>query len=80
MERRIRQSIRALGVHEVQTLTLTSEARDFEAVRLDSGGAVTRIRNPITTSTGCETERSLLSVLAANRHHELPHRILNSVR
>jgi phenylalanyl-tRNA synthetase beta chain len=78
MERRIRQSIRALGVHEVQTLTLTSEARDFEAVRLNSGGAVTRIRNPITREHGILRQSvlpSLLSVLAANRHHELPHRI-----
>lgn len=78
MERRIRQSIRALGVHEVQTLTLTSEGRDFEAVRLDSGGAVTRIRNPITREHGILRQSvlpSLLSVLAANRHHELPHRI-----
>ena len=78
MERRIRQSIRALGVHEVQTLTLTSEARDFKAVRLDARGAVTRIRNPITREHGVLRQSvlpSLLSVLAANRHHELPHRI-----
>ena len=78
MERRIRQSIRALGVHEVQTLTLTSEARGFKAVRLDARGAVTRIRNPITREHGVLRQSvlpSLLSVLAANRHHELPHRI-----
>lgn len=78
MERRIRQSIRALGVHEVQTLTLTSEAKDFKAVRLGPGGAITRIRNPITREHGILRQSvlpSLLSVLAANRHHELPHRI-----
>jgi len=78
MERRIRQSIRALGVHEVQTLTLTSEARDFNSVRLDARGTVTRIKNPITREHGILRQSvlpSLLSVLAANRHHELPHRI-----
>lgn len=78
IERRIRQSIRALGVHEVQTLTLTSEAKDFQAVRLDPEGVITRIRNPITREHGILRQSvlpSLLSVLAANRHHELPHRI-----
>ena len=77
-ERRIRQSIRALGAHEVQTLTLTNDIREFQDVRMQPRGAVTRIRNPITKEHGILRQNilpSLMEVLAANRHHELPHRI-----
>jgi len=77
-ERRIRQSIRALGAHEVQTLTLTNDIREFQDVRIQPRGAVTRIRNPITKEHGILRQNilpSLIELLAANRHHELPHRI-----
>ena len=77
-ERRIRQSIRALGAHEVQTLTLTNDIKEFQDVRTHPRGAVTRIRNPITKEHGILRQNllpSLLEILAANRHHELPHRI-----
>jgi phenylalanyl-tRNA synthetase beta chain len=77
-ERRIRQSIRALGAHEVQTLTLTNDIREFQDVRTRPRGAITRIRNPITKEHGILRQNilpSLMEVLAANRHHELPHRI-----
>ena len=77
-ERRIRQSIRALGAHEVQTLTLTNDVKEFQDVRMHPRGAVTRIRNPITKEHGILRQNllpSLLEILAANRHHELPHRL-----
>ena len=77
-KRRIRQSIRALGAHEVQTLTLSNENKEFREMRSRPRGAVTKIRNPITQEHGILRQRilpSMIEVLAANRHHELPHRI-----
>ena len=78
LERRVRQSIRAMGAHEVQTLTLTNMEMEFVTPRLIPAGEITRIKNPITREHDILRQYilpSLFQVLSSNRHHELPHRI-----
>ena len=78
MNRRIRASLRALGLQEVQSLTLSNERDQFERTRWEKKGLVTSISNPISTEHTILRQYilpSLLQILAANRHQELPQRI-----
>jgi len=78
LHRRLRESLRSLSLQETQSLTLSCERDQFERVRWLNTGEVTRISNPITIEHTILRQRilpSLLQLLAANRHHELPQRV-----
>ena len=78
IRRRLRASLGALGIQEVQSLTLSSEDSQFDRTRWKNRGNPTRIANPITNEHTILRQRilpSLLELLAANRHHELPQRV-----
>jgi phenylalanyl-tRNA synthetase beta chain len=78
LKRRFGESMRACGLQEVQSLTLSNEADQFEFTRWPSGGSKTTISNPITSEHTLLRQYilpSLLRLLAANRHHELPQRV-----
>ena len=78
MNRRIRSSLRALGLQEIQSLTLSNERDQFERTRWEKKGLVTSISNPISSEHTILRQYilpSLLQILAANRHQELPQRI-----
>jgi len=78
LKRRFGESMRACGLQEVQSLTLSNEADQFEFTRWPSGGSRTTIANPITSEHTLLRQYilpSLLRLLAANRHHELPQRV-----
>ena len=78
MNRRIRASLRALGLQEIQSLTLSNERDQFERTRWEKKGLVTSISNPISSEHTILRQYilpSLLQILAANRHQELPQRI-----
>ncbi len=77
-KRRIRESLRALGLQEIQSLTLSNERDQFERMRMKKIGNVTHISNPISiehTILRQYVTPSLMQLLAANRHQELPQRI-----
>ncbi len=79
--RRIRDCLQGLGLQQVQSLTLSNESDQFEAVRIPEDGAVTSIKNPITVEHTILRQSilpSLLRLLSANRRHELPQRIYES--
>ena len=70
--------MRACGLQEVQSLTLSNERDQFELTRWGTQGRVTVISNPITSDHTILRQYvlpSLLRLLAANRHHELPQRV-----
>jgi len=78
MNRRIRASLRALGLQEVQSLTLSNVRDQFERTRWKTKGKVTNIANPISQEHTILRQYilpSLLQILSANRHQELPQRI-----
>ncbi len=78
LKRRVGESMRACGLQEVQSLTLSNERDQFENVRWPNEGYVTEIANPITSDHTLLRQYilpSLLRLLAANRHHELPQRV-----
>ena len=78
MNRRIRSSLRALGLQEIQSLTLSNDRDQFERTRWKSKGMVTNIANPISKDHTIRRQYilpSLLQILSANRHQELPQRI-----
>ena len=78
MNRRIRASLRALGLQEVQSLTLSNERDQFERTRWRKRGKITNIANPISQEHTILRQYilpSLLQILSANRHQELPQRI-----
>tara|TARA_B100001250_G_scaffold88374_1_gene73178 strand:- start:22089 stop:23843 length:1755 start_codon:yes stop_codon:yes gene_type:complete len=78
MNRRIRFSLRALGLQEIQSLTLSNDRDQFERTRWKSKGMVTNIANPISKDHTILRQYilpSLLQILSANRHQELPQRI-----
>ena len=78
LKRRFGESLRACGLQEIQSLTLSNEADQFELMRWPSGGSKTTIANPITSEHTLLRQYilpSLLRLLAANRHHELPQRV-----
>ena len=70
--------MRACGLQEVQSLTLSNKKDQFDLTRWESQGRVTVISNPITSDHTILRQYilpSLLRLLAANRHHELPQRV-----
>tara|TARA_Y100000768_G_C23989733_1_gene691470 strand:+ start:1406 stop:3160 length:1755 start_codon:yes stop_codon:yes gene_type:complete len=78
MNRRIRASLRALGLQEVQSLTLSNERDQFERTRWREKGKITKIANPISQDHTILRQYilpCLLQILSANRHQELPQRI-----
>lgn len=78
LNRRIRASLRALGLQEIQSLTLSNSRNQFERTRWKEKGEVTNIANPISQEHTILRQYilpSLLQILSANRHQELPQRI-----
>ena len=78
LHRRIRASLRSLGIQETQGLTLSNERDQFERVRWSPDGGVAKISNPISVEHTILRQNilpSLLVLLSSNRHHELPQRV-----
>ena len=78
LHRRIRESLQANGLQQVTSLTLSNEMDQFTKIRYQASSAVTEIHNPITvdhTILRQSITPSLLNLLGANRHHELPQRV-----
>ncbi len=78
LDRRFGESMRACGLQEVQSLTLSNERDQFEIVRWPQEQGMALISNPITSDHTVLRQYilpSLLRLLAANRHHELPQRV-----
>jgi len=78
LKRRISSSLCALGLQETQSLTLSNKRDQFERVRWIEENKSTIISNPITKEHTMLRQYilpSLLNLLAANRHHELPQRV-----
>jgi len=78
LKRRFGESLRACGLQEVQSLTLSNEKDQFLQMRWKPEGRETTIGNPITSEHTLLRQSvlpSLLRLLTANRHHELPQRV-----
>nr|MBC8518353.1 hypothetical protein [Euryarchaeota archaeon] len=78
LHRRIRESLQGCGLQQIQSLTLSNEDDQFTKMRQKSTGDVTELHNPITIEHTIMRQYilpSLLRLLAANRHHELPQRV-----
>ncbi|MDG1525778.1 MAG: phenylalanine--tRNA ligase subunit beta [Candidatus Thalassarchaeaceae archaeon] len=78
LNRRIRESLQANGLQQVTSLTLSNEGDQFDKIRYTATTEVTGLHNPITvdhTILRQSITPSLLNLLAANRHHELPQRV-----
>jgi phenylalanyl-tRNA synthetase beta chain len=75
IRRRVRDSLQGLGLMQIQSLTLSNDTDQFEAMRWPAMGEVTRITNPITIDHTLLRQYllpGLFRLLASNRHHELP--------
>lgn len=73
--RRVRDSMQGLGMMQIQSLTLSNDDDQFNLVRLNNVGEVTRITNPITIDHTLLRQYllpGLLRLLSTNRHHDLP--------
>ena len=78
LQRRVRESLQGQGLQQIQSLSLSNEADQFDKMRNGKQGAVTRLHNPITIEHTILRQHllpSLLRLLAANRHNELPQRV-----
>ncbi len=78
LHRRARESLRSLNLQETQSLTLSNDRVQFEHTRWPALATTTTLANPITIDHTMMRQRilpSLLQLLAANRHHELPQRV-----
>ncbi len=78
LHRRIRESLQGCGLQQIQSLTLSNEGDQFTKMRQKHLGDVTELHNPITIEHTIMRQYilpSLLRLLAANRHHELPQRV-----
>lgn len=78
LDRRFGESMRSCGLQEVQSLTLSNEGDQFEIMRWPQEEGLALISNPITSDHTILRQYilpSLLKLLAANRHHELPQRV-----
>jgi phenylalanyl-tRNA synthetase beta chain len=78
LNRRIRECMQGCGMQQIQSLTLSNESDQFTKMRNATKGDVTQLHNPITTEHTIMRQYllpSLLRLLAANRHHELPQRV-----
>ena len=76
--RRIRDSMQGLGMMQIQSLTLSNDHDQFELMRWNNVGEVTRITNPITidhTLLRQYLTPGLLRLLSSNRHHDLPQNV-----
>ena len=76
--RRVGESLRSSSLQEIQTLTLSNEKDQFELMRWMKNKTVTVISNPITIDHTILRQYilpSLLRLLSANRHYELPQRV-----
>ena len=65
-------------MQQIQSLTLSNESDQFTKMRYEKVNEVTELHNPITTEHTIMRQfliPSLLRLLAANRHHELPQRV-----
>jgi phenylalanyl-tRNA synthetase beta chain len=75
IRRRIRESLQGLGLMQIQSLTLSNDFDQFEAMRWPAMGEVTRITNPITIDHTLLRQYllpGLFRLMASNRHHDLP--------
>ena len=73
--RRVGNSMQGLGMMQIQSLTLSNDDDQFNLVRWESVGEVTRITNPITIDHTLLRQYllpGLLRLLSTNRHHDLP--------
>ncbi|MEE3269763.1 MAG: phenylalanine--tRNA ligase subunit beta [Candidatus Thermoplasmatota archaeon] len=78
LHRRIRSSLRSLGIQETQGLTLSNEKDQFNKVGWEPIGGVAMISNPISVEHTILRQSilpSLLVLLSSNRHHELPQKV-----
>ena len=78
LHRRISASFCALGLQETQSLTLSNYRDQFDKVRWLELDKSTIISNPITQDHTLLRQHilpSLLNLLSANRHHELPQKV-----
>jgi len=78
LRRRLSESLRASGLQEVQGLTLSNEKDQFSLMRWTAADSIASISNPITSDHTILRQfilPSLLRLLSANRHHELPQRV-----
>ena len=78
LHRRIRMSMRSVGLQEIQSLTLSNERDQFEKTRWPVISEATVISNPITVDHTLLRQYifpSLMNLLSSNRHHELPQRV-----
>ena len=78
LHRRIRMSLRSVGLQEIQSLTLSNENDQFEKTRWPVISEATVISNPITIDHTLLRQYifpSLMNLLSSNRHHELPQRV-----
>ena len=78
LRRRISASLCALGLQETQSLTLSNNREKKEKLRWQEVGKSTIISNPITQDHTMLRQYilpSLLNLLSANRHHELPQKV-----
>lgn len=75
IRRRLRESLQGLGLMQIQSLTLSNDFDQFEAMRWPPMGDVTRITNPITIEHTLLRQYilpGLFRLMASNRHHDLP--------
>jgi phenylalanyl-tRNA synthetase beta chain len=75
IRRRLRESLQGLGFMQIQSLTLSNDFDQFEAMRWPPMGEVTRITNPITIDHTLLRQYllpGLFRLMASNRHHDLP--------
>ena len=75
IRRRLRDSLQGLGFMQIQSLTLSNDFDQFEAMRWPPMGEVTRITNPITIDHTLLRQYllpGLFRLMASNRHHDLP--------
>jgi phenylalanyl-tRNA synthetase beta chain len=73
-----RRILAGLGLHQVITLTLTSEAAAFRKWRLEDDSRAVRIENPISVEqTICRVNLlpGLLETLAINKQYDLPQQL-----
>lgn len=75
LRRRLRDSMQGMGMMQIQSLTLSNEADQFDNMRWKPQHDVTKITNPITIDHTVLRQHllpGLLRLLASNRHHDLP--------
>ena len=75
LRRRLRDSMQGMGMMQIQSLTLSNEADQFNNMRWTAQHDVTKITNPITIDHTVLRQHllpGLLRLLASNRHHDLP--------